>query len=114
VVSGASEVNRPSWLTIYLQSLDRNAFGNYRALLQEITLTPAMGEYLDMRLSTKNSPNENFAREVLQLFQLETAVLNADGTPQLDSQGMPSHRILKRKSTSLRGCSQAGNSYLGQ
>jgi len=89
VVSGASEVNRPSWLTIYLQSLDRNAFGNYRALLQEITLTPAMGEYLDMRLSTKNSPNENFAREVLQLFSVGTAVLNADGTPQLDSQGMP-------------------------
>ena len=54
VVSAASEVNRPSWMTIYAQSLDRHAFGNYRALLQEITLTPAMGEYLDMRLSTRN------------------------------------------------------------
>lgn len=89
VVSGASEVNRPSWLTVYLQSLDRHAFGSYRALLNEITLTPAMGEYLDMRLSTRTSPNENFAREILQLFSIGTAVLNPDGTPQLDAQGMP-------------------------
>jgi uncharacterized protein (DUF1800 family) len=89
VVSANSEVNRPSWMTIYLQALDRNAFGNYRTLLQEITLSPAMGEYLDMRLSTRNNPNENFGREVLQLFSVGTAVLNADGTPQIDSQGMP-------------------------
>jgi uncharacterized protein (DUF1800 family) len=89
VISAASEVNRPSWITIYLQALDRNAFGNYRTLLQEVTLTPAMGEYLDMRLSTRTNPNENFGREVLQLFSIGTALLNADGTPQIDSQGMP-------------------------
>src|SRR5262249_51547310 len=73
----------------YLQALDRGAFGNYRTLLQEVTLSPAMGEYLDMRLSTRTSPNENFAREVLQLFSVGTAALNADGSPQLDSQGLP-------------------------
>ena len=89
VVSAASEVNRPSWMTIYLQALDRNAFGSYRTLLEEITLSPAMGEYLDMRLSTRTSPNENFAREILQLFSIGTSVLNRDGTPQLDAQGMP-------------------------
>lgn len=89
VISAASEVNRPSWMTVYLQALDRNAFGSYRTLLQEVTLTPAMGEYLDMRLSTRTSPNENFAREILQLFSIGTAVLNPDGTPQLDAQGMP-------------------------
>ena len=89
VVSGNSEVNRPSWLTPYLQALDRNAFGNYRTLLNEITLTPAMGEYLDMRLSTKTSPNENFAREVLQLFSIGTQTLNLDGTPVRDAQGNP-------------------------
>jgi uncharacterized protein (DUF1800 family) len=87
VVSAASEVNRPSWMTPYLQALDRNAFGNYRTLLNEITLTPAMGEFLDMRLSTRTSPNENFAREVLQLFSIGTDVLNPDGTPQRDAQG---------------------------
>ena len=87
VVSAASEVSRPSWITIYLQALDRNAFGNYRTLLNEITLTPAMGEYLDMRLSTRTNPNENFAREVLQLFSIGTDVLNLDGTPVRDAQG---------------------------
>jgi uncharacterized protein (DUF1800 family) len=89
VVSAASEVNRPSWMTPYLQALDRNAFGSYRTLLQEITLSPAMGEYLDMRLSTRTSPNENFAREILQLFSIGTDSLNPDGTPQRDSQGVP-------------------------
>lgn len=89
VVSANSEVNRPSWMTVYLQALDRNAFGNYRTLLQDITLSPAMGEYLDMRLSTRTSPNENFAREVLQLFSIGTDTLNPDGTPQKDSQGVP-------------------------
>ena len=87
VVSGNSEVNRPSWMTIYLQALDRNAFGSYKTLLNEITLTPAMGEFLDMRLSTRTSPNENFAREVLQLFSIGTDVLNPDGTPQRDALG---------------------------
>jgi uncharacterized protein (DUF1800 family) len=87
VVSASSEVNRPSWMTPYLQALDRNAFGNYRTLLNEITLTGAMGEFLDMRLSTRTSPNENFAREVLQLFSVGTDKLNLDGTRQLDAQG---------------------------
>jgi uncharacterized protein (DUF1800 family) len=87
VISANSEVNRPSWMTVYLQALDRNAFGSYRTLLNEITLTPAMGEYLDMRLSTRTSPNENFAREVLQLFSIGTDTLNPDGTPQRDAQG---------------------------
>jgi uncharacterized protein (DUF1800 family) len=83
------ELNRPSRMTPYLQALDRNAFGSYRTLLGEITQTLTMGQYLDMRLSTKNSPNENFAREVLQLFSIGTSVLNPDGSPQLDATGMP-------------------------
>src|ERR1041385_4368290 len=87
VVSAASEVNRPSWMTVYLQALDRNAFGNYRTLLNDITLNPAMGEFLDMRLSTRTNLNENYAREVLQLFSVGTDVLNPDGTLQRDAQG---------------------------
>ena len=89
VVSANSEVNRPSWMTMYLQILDRNAFGSYKTLLNEITLSPAMGEFLDMRLSTRTNPNENFAREILQLFSIGTDVLNLDGTPQRDAQGNP-------------------------
>jgi uncharacterized protein (DUF1800 family) len=86
VVSGR-DVNQPSWMSPYLQTLDRNAFGNFRTLLQEITLNPGMGLYLDMLNNTRNSPNENYAREILQLFSVGLDKLNLDGTPQLDSQG---------------------------
>ena len=89
VVSGLSPLNRPSWMTVYLQALDRGAFGNYRTLLEDITLNPEMGEYLDMRLSTRTNPNENFAREILQLFSIGVNERNLDGTPKLDSQGVP-------------------------
>ena len=89
VVSGLSPLNRPSWMTMYLQALDRGAFGNYRPLLEEVTLNPSMGEYLDMRLSTRTNPNENFAREILQLFSIGVNELNLDGTPRLNAQGVP-------------------------
>lgn len=89
VVSGLSPLDRASWMTVYLQALDRGAFGNYRTLLQDITLNPEMGEYLDMRLSIRTNPNENFAREILQLFSLGVNELNLDGTPKLDAQGIP-------------------------
>ena len=89
VVSAISPLDRPSWETMYLQALDRGAFGNYRTFLQEITLNPEMGEYLDMRLSTRTNPNENFAREVLQLFSIGVNELNLDGTEKVDAQGVP-------------------------
>ncbi len=89
VVSGLNPLNRASWMTMYLQILDRGAFGNYRTFLQEITLNPEMGEYLDMRLSTRTNQNENFAREILQLFSIGVNELNLDGTPKLDAQGVP-------------------------
>jgi hypothetical protein len=89
VVSGLSPLSRASWMTMYLQALDRGAFGNYRTLLSDITLNPSMGEYLDMRLSTRTNPNENFAREILQLFSVGVNQLNLDGTPVRDAQGVP-------------------------
>jgi uncharacterized protein (DUF1800 family) len=89
VVSGRDNLTTPARLIPYLQALDRNAFGSYRTLLNEITLSPAMGDYLDMNLSTRTNPNENFAREVLQLFTIGTSQLNLDGTPKLDAQGAP-------------------------
>jgi uncharacterized protein (DUF1800 family) len=88
VVSGR-DLSRPSWMTVYLQALDRGAFGNFRTLLNDITLNPAMGEYLDMRLSTRLNQNENFAREILQLFSIGVNELNLDGTPKRDAQGTP-------------------------
>jgi hypothetical protein len=63
VVSGV-DTQQPSQFLPYLQVLDRNAFGNYRTLLGEMTLNPAMGNYLDMVRSTRTNPNENYAREI--------------------------------------------------
>ena len=88
VVSGA-DLNQPSWMVPYLQLIDRNAFGNFRQLLDDVTLNPAMGRYLDMSTSTKSNPNENYAREILQLFSIGLNKLNPDGTTQLDGGGQP-------------------------
>lgn len=71
------------------QMLTVNAFGNYRSLMGEVTLNPLMGRYLDMVNNDKPNasgtirPNENFARELLQLFSLGTEQLNLDGTKVL-------------------------------
>jgi uncharacterized protein (DUF1800 family) len=89
LVVSANFVFPPSWMTPYLQLLDRNAFGNYRQLLYEITLNPAMGYYLNMSTSTKDGPNENYAREIMQLFSIGVNFLNPDGTPQVDAGGSP-------------------------
>jgi hypothetical protein len=85
-VSG-KDMNQASWMVPYLQTLDRNAFGNFRTLLLEMTVNPAMGEFLGTAGNTKQNPNENFAREVLQLFSVGPDLLNADGTPQLNAAG---------------------------
>ncbi len=84
--------NQAFWFAPYLQTIDRNSLGNFRTLLYEITLNPGMGEYLNMRgnsvvSQTNPTPNENYAREIMQLFSLGTDTLNQDGTPTLDAQG---------------------------
>lgn len=79
----------------YLDTLNRHAFGNYRQLLEDVALSPAMGIYLShMRnrpedLGTGRMPDENFGREVMQLFTIGLHELNIDGTPRLDAQGQP-------------------------
>jgi uncharacterized protein (DUF1800 family) len=72
-----------------------NAFGNYRDIVKAVTLSPAMGTYLNMANNNKANPakgtaaNENYARELMQLFTLGLTELNPDGSPQLDSSGNP-------------------------
>lgn len=79
----------------YYDILIRNAFGNYRQLLEEITLNPVMGEYLSMKGNRKPEaseniqPDENYARELLQLFSIGQVLLNDDGSAQLDDGGVP-------------------------
>ena len=84
VVSGV-DTQQSSYMITYHKILSKNAFGNYRTLMQEMTLNPAMGNYLDMVRSTRNNPNENFAREILQLFSIGLFMLNQDGTLQRDA-----------------------------
>ena len=69
----------------YVDILERNAFGTYRKLLDDVTLSTAMGVYLNMRGNLKadgrgREPDENYAREVLQLFSIGVNLLNADGS----------------------------------
>ena len=70
----------------YMDLLEANAFGNYRTLLQQVTLSTAMGEYLTYRGNAKanpktgSMPDENYAREILQLFTIGLLKLNPDGT----------------------------------
>lgn len=79
----------------FYDTLIRNAFNNYRALLEAVTLHPAMGVYLSMlgnqkeREGTSIRPDENYAREVLQLFSIGQVLLNDDGSLKLDSNGDP-------------------------
>lgn len=67
--------------------LSNNAFGNYRQLMSDATLSPTMGNYLDTVRSTSANPNENYPREILQLFSIGLFNLNQDGTQKLDNQG---------------------------
>src|SRR5882724_505303 len=94
IVVGGQQLNnnQPFWLAPYLQTIDRNSFGNFRQMLFEVSLNPGMGEYLNMRgnsvISLANpTPNENYAREIMQLFSIGVDALNQDGTPMLDAQG---------------------------
>ena len=87
VVGGNGINNESSWEAPYLQTLDNDAFGNFHDVLMDVTLNPGMGDYLDMLNNSRVSPNENYAREIMQLFSIGVDKLNADGTPVLDAQG---------------------------
>jgi uncharacterized protein (DUF1800 family) len=105
LVTSQVDLPLPSWMRPYQQQLYTNAFGNFRQLLINVTANPAMGRFLDMvnsrcqksdppnvavcRNGLTSQPNENYAREVLQLFSIGTYRLNQDGTRVLDTLGNP-------------------------
>ena len=92
VVSG-TEINQAYAMQRYQQMLADLAFDNFRNVLTQVTLSPAMGNYLDMANNAKPNaatgvePNENYAREVMQLFAIGTVELKPDGTPLTDAGG---------------------------
>ena len=79
----------------YQNMLVRDAFANYRTLIEDVTLNPVMGYYLDMvnndksNAKTGTTPNENYAREILQLFSIGLAQLKPDGSIVTDGSGNP-------------------------
>ena len=89
------EVNSTYGMADYEQLLSNDAFSNFRQILQDVTLSPAMGRYLNMVNNDKANatagthPNENYARELLQLFSIGLVKLNADGTVVTDTGGQP-------------------------
>ena len=92
----ASEMGIPNdarRLAFYMDAIGQNAFGNYRDLLDDVTYTPAMGQYLTYLGNRKGDPDtgrmpdENYAREILQLFSIGLWELNMDGTPKTRGDG---------------------------
>jgi uncharacterized protein (DUF1800 family) len=81
----------------FQNSLVNDAFGNFATIMKDVTLSPGMGAYLNMLNSNKPGTvngipqiaNENYSRELMQLFSLGLFLLNPDGTLQLDSSGNP-------------------------
>jgi uncharacterized protein (DUF1800 family) len=97
VVSDVSSAltNQPEAVANYNDMLANDAFGNFRTLLQDVTLSPVMGNYLNMLRNAAAVPakgtaaDENYAREVMQLFTIGLNQLNPDGSLQLDATGQP-------------------------
>jgi uncharacterized protein (DUF1800 family) len=91
VISGV-KIGDPTAFVLWNNMMQKDAFANHLTLLKDFTLSPAMGNYLDMGNNDGCKgcrPNENYGREVLQLFTIGLEELNPDGTPQLDGSGNP-------------------------
>ncbi|WP_456295244.1 DUF1800 domain-containing protein [Vibrio sp. AK197] len=84
---------RPRSLVNYYDTLTYDAFGNFRKLIEDVSLHPAMGSYLTMTSSkeedpdTGSQPDENYAREIMQLFTIGLNKLNTDGSIRTDESG---------------------------
>ncbi len=82
-------------VTLYYDMLLENSFGSYRDLLEEVTLSPVMGTYLSMIRNRKpdpltgHEPDENYAREIMQLLSVGLSETHIDGSLKLDAEGMP-------------------------
>jgi len=91
----AGTINQSRAAAAYYDILVNNSLGNYRTLLEKVTLSPAMGLYLNMFRNDKSNPttgvhaDQNYAREIMQLFTVGLVKLNLDGSVQKDNSGNP-------------------------
>jgi endo-chitodextinase len=119
VISNVAPDIYPEAMSAYMDTLNKHAFSTYRELLEAVTLQPAMGYYLNMMGSEKEDPaknrlpNENFAREVLQLFSVGLYELNQDGSRKLEATGKPistyDESIVKGFAQAFTGWNFSGN-----
>ena len=93
IVTSSNKLIYPDAMLPWLRLLSQHAFGNYRDLLREVTMCPSMGKFLGLANSMKpglaGGANENYARELMQLFTIGLWQLNLDGSQVLDSNGKP-------------------------
>ena len=92
-VTSGLDINEAYGMAIYQQIFLDNAFGNFEDLMTKVTLSSVMGQYLNMVNNDKpvvgSNPNENYGRELLQLFSIGLWELKLDGTQLLDAAGQP-------------------------
>ncbi len=95
VISDMDMGNVPLKMSHYMDILSDNAFGNYRDILDQVTYSPAMANYLTYLKNRKGDPetgrmpDENYAREIMQLFTIGLVELNMDGSAKTDGNGNP-------------------------
>jgi uncharacterized protein (DUF1800 family) len=89
----SSDTDNATTITYYHNTLAQDAFTNFYTIMHDVSVSPGMGAYLNMLNSAKapagEIPNENYARELMQLFTLGLDLMNDDGTLQLDGSGNP-------------------------
>jgi len=108
-VTSATQDNIAYPMRNYQQLLQDGAFGNFRTLMRNLTVDPFMGNYLDMVNNAKanaangTSPNENYAREIMQLFSIGLIELNNNGTPLVDGTGATIPTYTQTDITALSG-----------
>lgn len=89
----SSNSDNATTITYYHNTLAQDAFTNFSTIMHDVTVSPGMGAYLNMLNSAKapagQIANENYARELMQLFTIGLFALNQDGTPQPDGTGNP-------------------------
>lgn len=120
LVTSSNKLIYPNAMLPWMRLMSSECFGNYRTLLRKLSVCPSMGMYLDLAFSAKASisgaPNENYARELMQLFTIGLWQLNQDGSQKLDAKGNPiptyDQATVVEVSRALTGWVYANNAFL--
>lgn len=120
LVTSSNKLIYPDAMLPWMRLMSSEAFGSYRTLLRKLTVCPSMGMYLDLAGSAKASisgaPNENYARELMQLFTIGLWQLNPDGTQKFDAYGHPlptyDQATVVEVSRALTGWVYANNAFM--